>query len=312
MRPASAYAMGLVDRWARLASGAPALANLVTQTPGLAALAKALGGIARERRLPRFADETFRSWFARRRPSRNGRKRVLLFPDTFTNHFSTGVARAAVEVLEDAGFAVTVPGRPLCCGRPLYDFGMLGRARRLLGKVVDVLSRAVEAGVPVVVLEPGCASVFRDELPELFPKDERAARLSRSTFLLAELLEKEAQQWRPRSLGRRALVQFHCHQRAIFGIEADRRLLLRAGLDVEIPDSGCCGMAGAFGFERSHFDVSLAIGERVLLPAVRAAAPETLVIADGFSCREQIAQATGRRPLHSAEVLRIGAGRAVP
>jgi len=312
MRPASAYAMGLVDRWARLASAAPALANLVTQTPGLAALAKALGGIARERRLPRFADETFRSWFARRRPSRKGGKRVLLFPDTFTNNFSTGVARAAVEVLEEAGFAVTVPGRPLCCGRPLYDFGMLGRARRLLGKVVDVLSRAVEAGVPVVVLEPGCASVFRDELPELFPKDERAARLSRSTFLLAELLEKEAQQWRPRSLGRRALVQFHCHQRAIFGIEADRRLLLRAGLDVEIPDSGCCGMAGAFGFERSHFDVSLAIGERVLLPAVRAAAPETLVIADGFSCREQIAQATGRRPLHSAEVLRIGAGRAVP
>ena len=311
MRPASAYAMGFVDRWARLASAAPALANLVTQTPGLAALAKAVGGIAPERSLPRFAGETFRSWFARRRPGRNGGKRVLLFPDTFTNHFHTGVARAAVEVLEDAGFAVTVPGRPLCCGRPLYDFGMLGRARRLLGKVLDVLSPAVEAGVPVVVLEPSCASVFRDELPELFPKDERAARLSGSTVLLAELLEKEARPWRPRALGRRALVSFHCHQRAIFGIEADRRLFNRAGLDVEIPDSGCCGMAGSFGFERSHFEVSIAIGERVLLPAVRAAAPETLVIADGFSCREQIAQATGRRPLHSAEALRIGAGRAV-
>jgi Fe-S oxidoreductase len=164
--------------------------------------------------------------------------------------------------------------------------------------------------MPVVVLEPSCASVFRDELPELFPKDERAARLSRSTLLLAELFEKEAPEWRPRALGRRALVSFHCHQRAIFGIEADRRLLRRAGLDLEIPDSGCCGMAGAFGFEKSHFDVSLAIGERVLLPAVRSAAPETLVIADGFSCREQIAQATGRRPLHSAEVLRIAAAGA--
>ncbi|HEX9304028.1 MAG TPA: FAD-binding and (Fe-S)-binding domain-containing protein [Thermoanaerobaculia bacterium] len=308
VRPAAAYAMGLVDLWARLASGVPALANFVTQTPGLAALAKTLGGIAPGRRLPPFAGETFRSWFARRRASPNGGKRVLLFPDTFTNHFSTGIARDAVELLEEAGFAVTIPGAPLCCGRPLYDFGMLGRARRLLGKVLDVLSPAVDAGTPVVVLEPSCASVFRDELPELFPKDERAARLSRSTLLLAELFEKEARQWRPRALGRRALVAFHCHQRAIFGIEADRRLLLRAGLEVEIPDSGCCGMAGSFGFERSHFDVSLAIGERVLLPAVRAAAPETLLIADGFSCREQIAQVTGRSPLHSAQVLRIAAG----
>ncbi|HEY3172779.1 MAG TPA: FAD-linked oxidase C-terminal domain-containing protein, partial [Thermoanaerobaculia bacterium] len=311
LRPLASYTMGLVDRWARLASAAPTFANFVTQTPGLAALAKMFGGIAPERGLPRFARETFRAWFARHRPAGNGGRRVLLFPDTFTNHFHTGIARAAVDVLEQAGFAVALPGGPLCCGRPLYDFGMLGRARRLGGSVLDALSPAVAAGLPIVVLEPSCAAVFRDELPELFPKDERAARLSKSTFLLAELLENEAAEWRPPALQRRALVQFHCHQRAIFGIEADRRVFGRAGLDVEIPDSGCCGMAGSFGFERSHFDVSLAIGERVLLPAVRAAAPETLVIADGFSCREQIAQATGRRALHSAEVLRIAAGCAV-
>ncbi|PYQ66439.1 MAG: FAD-binding oxidoreductase [Acidobacteria bacterium] len=309
LRPAAAYSMGLVGSWARLASGAPSLANFVTQTPGLAALAKAVGGIARERRLPRFSRDTFRSWFARR-TRRSGGRPVLLFPDTFTNHFHTGIARAAVEVLEDAGFAVTLPSAALCCGRPLYDFGMLGRARRVLDEVLDVLTPVVEAGVPVVFLEPSCAAVFRDELPELFPNDPRAARLSKSSHLFAELLEKEAPEWRPRALGRRALVSFHCHQRAVFGIGADRRLLDRAGLDVDLPDSGCCGMAGSFGFEKSHYEISLAIGERVLLPAVRAAAPDTLIVADGFSCREQIEQATDRRALHLAEVMRLAASPA--
>ena len=309
LRPAAAYSMGLVGSWAKLASAAPVLANFVTQTPGLAALAKAVGGIARERRLPRFARDTFRSWFARRGRSNAGRP-VLLFPDTFTNHFHPAIARAAVEVLEDAGFAVTVPSATLCCGRPLYDFGMLGRARRVLDETLDVLAPVVEAGTPVVFLEPSCAAVFRDELPELFPNDPRAGRLSRSSRLFAELLEREAPEWRPRALGRRALVSFHCHQRAVFGIAADRRLLDRAGIDVDVPDSGCCGMAGSFGFEKSHFEISLAIGERVLLPAVRAAAPDSLIVADGFSCREQIEQATGRRALHLAEVMRLAVSSA--
>jgi Fe-S oxidoreductase len=161
-----------------------------------------------------------------------------------------------------------------------------------------------------VVLEPSCAAVFRDELPELFPRDERAQRLARSTFLLAEVLEREAPGWSRAGTGLagRALVQFHCHQRALFGIDADRRALESLGLEPDVPDSGCCGMAGSFGFEKSHVAVSLAVGERVLFPAVRSAPPEALIVADGFSCREQIFQATGRRALHLAEVIRRGMG----
>jgi FAD/FMN-containing dehydrogenase/Fe-S oxidoreductase len=309
LRSASAYSMGLVHRWARVASAAPGVVNFLTQTPGLSNVAKSLAGIAPGRRLPRFAPETFRAWFERRRRRSRARqpeggRRALLFPDTFTNHFTPGVGRAAVDVLESAGFEVEIPNRRLCCGRPLFDWGMLDTARRLLAKVLDVLSAEVENGVPVVVLEPSCAAVFRDELRGLFPRDERAARLSRRTFLLAGLLEAEAPDWRAPGLDRRALLQFHCHQRAIFGIDADRRVLSRLGIEFDVPDSGCCGMAGAFGFEKSHAEISLAIGERILLPEVRKAAPETLIVADGFSCREQIAQGTGRRPLHLAEVMR--------
>jgi FAD/FMN-containing dehydrogenase/Fe-S oxidoreductase len=304
LRPAAAYSMGLIHRWAALASAAPALANFVTQTPGLSAAAKAIGGIARERRLPRFASETFSSWFRRRRPSDSRQRRaVLLFPDTFTNHFSPGIGRAAVDVLESAGFAVEIPRRRVCCGRPLFDWGMLDSARRLLAKTLNVLSDSIARGLAVVVLEPSCAAVFKDELPELFPGDERAARLAERTNLLAGFLEAQ-EDWGVPTLPRKALLQFHCHQRALFGIDADRRLLSRMGVETEIPDSGCCGMAGAFGFEKARYGVSMAIGERVLLPEVRAASPETFLIADGFSCREQIEQGAGRRALHLAEVIR--------
>ncbi|HMA18067.1 MAG TPA: FAD-linked oxidase C-terminal domain-containing protein, partial [Thermoanaerobaculia bacterium] len=308
LRPAAAYSMGLVHRWARVASKSPAIANFFTQTPGLSGLARALGGIAPERRLPRFAAETFRAWFERRRRAGGrqprGGRRVLLFPDTFTNHFSPGIGRAAVDVLEGAGFEVEVPGADACCGRPLFDWGMLDAARRLLAKTLDVLQPTAADGAPILVLEPSCAAVFRDELAELFPKDERAARVAERTHLLAGLLESSPGGRVP-TLSRRALVQFHCHQRAIFGVEPDRRVLSGMGVAFDVPDAGCCGMAGAFGFERSHFAVSAAIGERVLLPGVRDAAPETLVLADGFSCREQIAQGTGRRALHLAEALRL-------
>jgi FAD/FMN-containing dehydrogenase/Fe-S oxidoreductase len=315
LRPAAAYSMGLIHRWSAAASVAPAVANFVTQTPGLSAVAKALAGIAPERRVPRFASETFRSWFRRRSRTRNtergtrdtnrdSRRPVLLFPDTFTNHFSPAIGRAAVDVLESAGFAVEIPRRRVCCGRPLYDWGMLDSARRLLESALEDLSDAIARGLPVVVLEPSCAAVFKDELPELFPRDGRAARLAERTHLLAGFLESEAPEWIVPTLPGRALLQFHCHQRALFGIDADRRLLSRMGVETEIPDSGCCGMAGAFGFEKSRYEVSMAIGERVLLPEVRGAAPDTLVVADGFSCREQIAQGTGRRSLHIAELIR--------
>lgn len=310
LRPAAAYSMGLLHRWARLGGAAPGVANFVTQTPGLASAARAVAGISQRRRLPRFARETFRTWFGKRDPGARraaDRRDVLLFPDTFTNHFSTGVGRAAVEVLEAAGFGVALPRERLCCGRPLYDFGMLRTAKKLLAKTVSALSPHVDAGRPVVVLEPSCAAVFKDELPALFPGDERAARLSRATVLFAQFLERDAPDFGPPIL-RSALLQFHCHQRALFGVEADRQVLTRLGVDFVVPDSGCCGMAGAFGFEKAHYDVSLAIGERVLLPEVRKATPDTLIVADGFSCREQIAQATGRRALHLAELIRMGSG----
>jgi len=305
LRPRSAFAFGLVHRWARLAARAPRLANALTQTPGLSTLARAAAGMAPERTIPILARQTFRAWFLRRGPVKAGGPRVLLFPDTFNNFFHPETARAGVEVLEAAGFRVTIPGSDLCCGRPLYDFGMLDLARRTLRELLDGLRGEIRAGVPVVVLEPSCAAVFRDELPGLFPDDADARTLSGQTFVLAEFLVKKAPGFLPRRLARRAILQGHCHQRAIMTMTDEEELLRRMGLDVTTPEPGCCGMAGSFGFERGdHYDVSMACAERALLPEIRRAPPETLVIADGFSCREQIVQGTGRESLHLAEVLR--------
>ncbi|MFI5272356.1 MAG: FAD-binding and (Fe-S)-binding domain-containing protein [Ktedonobacterales bacterium] len=304
LRPASAYAMGLIFRWARLAARAPRLANAATQTPPLAALAKRLLGIAPQRRFPAFAPRTFKQQFRLRPVASLDRPEVLLWPDTFSNHFHPEVALAAVDELEAAGYRVIVPQAALCCGRPLYDFGMLDTAKRLLRQVLDTLRPQIRAGVPLVGLEPSCVSVFRDELVALFPDDQDAQRLRAQTFLLAEFLER-APDYEPPRLESAALLQGHCHQQAVLGMGAEERLLARMGVRATALDAGCCGMAGAFGFERQHYDVSMACGERVLLPAVRAASAETLIIADGFSCSEQIAQTTDRRALHLAQVLRL-------
>jgi FAD/FMN-containing dehydrogenase/Fe-S oxidoreductase len=300
LRPRSAYALGLAPWWARLASGAPGLANALAQNPALGGVLKKAAGIAPQRSLPLFARQTFRDWFGRR-PEKTGDP-ILLWPDTFTNYFEPGIGKAAVEVLEAAGLRVTIPRRVLCCGRPLYDFGMLDLARRQLRQILETLAPEIAAGVPLVSLEPSCVAVFRDELPGLFPSDETAKRLAAQTFTLAELLVQRS--WEPpRGSGGEALVHGHCHHHAVMGLDADRSLLQRTGLDFHLLDSGCCGMAGAFGFEEEHYEISLAIGERVLLPAVREAAQETLIVADGFSCRQQIVQTTSRRPIHLAELL---------
>ena len=308
LRPRAAWSMGLLPWIARAAEAAPGAANFAAHAPGLSTLVKFAAGIAPEREIPRFARRTFVSQFRRGGAAAGAPDAppVLLFPDTFTNRFQPEIARAAVSVLAGAGFRVEVPREALCCGRPLYEWGMLGLARRLLRSLVSALSPAARAGVPVVVLEPGCASVFRDELPGLFPDDPDARCLSEMTFLLPEILAR-APGWTPPPLRGRALVQAHCHHRAMTGFEEERTLLESAGLAVDVPDSGCCGMAGAFGFERGErYRVSRAVGERVILPAVRAAASDTIVVADGFSCREQIAQETGRRARHLAEVLASG------
>jgi Fe-S oxidoreductase len=209
-----------------------------------------------------------------------------------------------VEVLEQAGFAVKCPRDVLCCGRPLYDFGMLDEAKRYLTQIMDVLGAEIDAGLPIVVLEPSCASVFRDELRNLFPRNARAKRLQQQTFLLSEFLENHAPGYVPPKLSRKILLHGHCHHKAVMKMRDEESLLRRTGAQVDCPDTGCCGMAGPFGFERDKFAVAQAVGERVLLPAVRSAQPETLIVADGFSCREQIRQSTGRTAMHLAEVLR--------
>jgi Fe-S oxidoreductase len=212
---------------------------------------------------------------------------------------------AAAEVLEAAGYEVRIPRRRLCCGRPLYDWGFLGMAKRLLRETLDVLEPEIEQGLPLIGLEPSCLSVFRDELLNLFPRDERARKLAASALTLSEFIVREGDRFVVPTLLRKALVQAHCHHKSVIRFDAEEAVLRKMGLDYEHPDSGCCGMAGAFGFERRHYDISMRVGERVILPAVRESGQETLIIADGFSCREQIAQATGRQPLHLAEVLKL-------
>ena len=203
--------------------------------------------------------------------------------------------------LEDAGFRVEIPRVPVCCGRPLFDYGMLDTAKRWLRATMRALETDIENGTPIVGLEPSCVAVFRDELWELFPNDENAKRLKGQVFTLSEFLDR--QQYHYPTLHRRALVHGHCHHKAIMKFDAEERALAAMGVDVLAPDAGCCGMAGSFGFERQHYDVSMKVGELVLLPDVRKAAADTLIVADGFSCREQIAQATDRQAFHLADVL---------
>ncbi|HXM61348.1 MAG TPA: FAD-linked oxidase C-terminal domain-containing protein [Terriglobales bacterium] len=311
LRPRSAYAFGNIDIWARLASKAPGLINLTMQLPFLRDVSKLVAGIPRERSIPAFAPQTFRHWFSRRALRNPKAMPVLLWPDTFNNYFLPDTAKAAVEVLESAGYRVVLPKAALCCGRPLYDWGMLDRAKKLLLQILVTLEAEIKQGTPIVVLEPSCAAVFRDELLNLLPKDDRALRLSQQTFLLSEFLEQKATHFSLPKLARKALVHGHCHHKAVMRMTDEESILRKMGIDFHTPAPGCCGMAGSFGFEADKYDISLAIGELELLPAVRKADPDCLVIADGFSCREQIAQCTNRRALHLAEVIQMAA-RASP
>jgi len=302
VRPRYAYAFGLIDRWARVASIAPGLVNLCTQSAGSSTLLKLVAGMTRQRAIPTFAPETFRRWFQRRARRPSTGQRVLLWPDTFNNYFFSDTARAAVQVLEALDFEVVIPSKKLCCGRPLYDYGMLDTAKLYLERILHVLEPHLRLGTPIVVLEPSCAAVFRDELPNLMPGRVAGQRLAQQTLLLSEFLMRYAAERLPR-LERRAVLQGHCHHKSVLGFDAQTRTLAAMGLDVTQPPSGCCGMAGSFGFEADKYPISAACGERVILPEVRSAGDAALILADGFSCRTQIAQGTGRRPLHLAEAL---------
>ncbi|HET6502187.1 MAG TPA: FAD-binding and (Fe-S)-binding domain-containing protein [Amycolatopsis sp.] len=295
MRPASHYSMGWLPLWARLSALAPRLANRVTP------MLKHLGGIAPEREVPAFAARPFTR--ARRDLRlRTGTKPVVLWPDTFNNFFTPQVLQAATEVLTVAGYDVVLPDKSVCCGLTWVSTGQLGIARRVLRRTLSVLKPYLAAGYQVVGLEPSCTALFRSDLGNLVPGDATAELLASRTRTFAELLADAALPLADLDLD--TITQVHCHQHAVLGFTADERLMARAGLRNSTVDSGCCGLAGNFGFERGHYDVSLACAEESLLPAIRAANQETVVVSDGFSCRTQIVQTSGRTAVHLAELVR--------
>jgi Fe-S oxidoreductase len=330
-RPLRSYAFGLISHWGALAEYGPWLANFFTQVPPFSTAVRWALEMAPARRMPAFAPRSFRRGFLAAKESEDRRqktedriglapsaqprvpaigpesRRVLLWPDCSNNYFHPEVAHAAVAVLEAAGFQVDIPRERLCCGRPLYDHGMLTAARRRLVEILTSLRTDIEAGTPIVGLEPSCVSVFRDELLRFFPDDPLARKLREQTLFLTEFLVKTGTIPDARLEGR-AIVHPHCHERASLCLDDDIAVLKKTGLDFTVLDAGCCGMAGAFGFERDHYEVSMQAGERVLLPAVREAASDTFIVTNGFSCREQITQTTGRRVWHIAELL----ARALP
>jgi FAD/FMN-containing dehydrogenase/Fe-S oxidoreductase len=309
-RPRSDWSMGWLPAVAQAVGRARLgpVVNAVTHTPGLAKAARALAGVE-DREVPLFAGQTFQQWFAGHEPRGDGeRGTVLLWPDTFTNHFHPHLGRAAVHVLEDAGWRVELPTEPLCCGLTWISTGQLAVAKRVLTRTVRALADHVRSGGLVVGLEPSCTAVFRADAGELFPGDRDVRRLASQTVTLAELLTEHSPGYRPPRVperSARALAQVHCHQHAVMGWEADQELLRRAGVDAEHLESGCCGLAGNFGFEKGHLDVSMACAERVLLPRLREADEETVVLADGFSCRTQIHEGDsgGHEGVHLAELL---------
>ncbi|HEU5403281.1 MAG TPA: FAD-linked oxidase C-terminal domain-containing protein, partial [Terriglobales bacterium] len=307
VRPRYAYAFGWIDKWAQLASICPGLVNLAATTPGVREFMKSAAGMSQQRSIPEFAPETFQAWF--RKHSSNGRpkplfnRRVVLFPDTFNNFLLPRTARAAVHVLEDAGYEVLVPMQHICCGRALYDYGFLDMAKQYLERIFRLLTPYVSQGIPIVVLEPSCWSVLRDEINGLFPERKETHMIMENTFLFSEFLMKKAH-YRPPQLRLSAVMHGHCHHKAIVkDMEHEEKLLNEMGVGLRTLADGCCGMAGSFGYEDGHFEISKKIGEHSFIPAVESSGLKEVIIADGFSCREQVTQFTDRHALHIAEVL---------
>jgi FAD/FMN-containing dehydrogenase/Fe-S oxidoreductase len=328
LHPLHHYIFGFADRLARYGSLAPALTNLLLTGPLTSPLIKRIAGVAQQRQLPRLAAKSYQQSRAKVRAEKKmgapsfsrfsanrvgddepqvalAQPPVLLWPDTWNNYYHPQTLAAAETLLTQTGFQVETPQGHLCCGRPLYDFGLLGPARAYLARVLDRMAPQIEAGLPFIFLEPSCASVFKDELLKLFPNDPRAQRMSQQVWLLADFLAAKAPNIPAGRLsGAHILLHGHCHHKAVFGGPASEIALLRqAGAVVEQTQAGCCGMAGPFGFEADKFEVSKAIANDGLLPAVNATAPETIIVADGFSCREQIVQLGHHEAMHFAEAM---------
>ena len=318
--PLHHYIFGFADLLARLGSITPALTNAVLTGRFTSPLIKRIVGVAQERQLPRLAGKSYKKArlasnettnVPRALSGKNATKaepageHVVLWADTWNNYYHPQTLAAAEAVLTQAGFRVQVPKGHICCGRALYDFGLLGAARAYLAKVLDRMAPEIEAGLPFIFLEPSCASVFKDEALEFFPDDLRAQRMSKQVWLLADWLAARAPEWVTGRLeGAQVILHGHCHHKAVFGGPVNEiALLKKAGAAVKLINSSCCGMAGPFGFEADKFEVSKAIANLGLLPAVNSAAPATIIVADGFSCREQINQLSDREGMHFAEVL---------
>jgi FAD/FMN-containing dehydrogenase/Fe-S oxidoreductase len=305
IRPVHAYVFGMIDRWAQLSSAFPSAINYLTHSKALKNISKHIFNIHSSREFPHFAQQSFTKWFRRREVDRSGKKeKVVLWPDTFNNYFFPDTLKAAVKVLESAGYKILLPAEKVCCGRPLYDFGMLKRAKRLLNHSLDQIKNFINDDVSIVGLEPSCVSVFRNELPGLFPHDNYVNKVTKNFFTLAEFINTKNVKFNFSKLNKTALYLAHCHHKAILNAENDLSVLNNLDLNYNSPDAGCCGMAGSFGFQKGiNYNISMQIGERILFPSIRSLENNALVIADGFSCREQIIHGTGRKAVHLAEVL---------
>jgi FAD/FMN-containing dehydrogenase/Fe-S oxidoreductase len=303
IRPRAAYSMGLIWWWMRAGSKLPRLVNTLAHTRPFSGAAKWAGGFAPQREIPTLANPDFRTWFRRREKRPGSRGRVLLWPDTFNTYMTPEPLKAAVGLLEGAGWQVDIPERPVCCGRPLYAVGFLDLAGRLWRRTLETLRPHVEAGTAIVGLEPGCVSSFRHELLQMRPDDPQAKALSERTLMLSEFLLREG--YEPPRIEGRAKVHAHCHHKSVMGADTELDLLRKTGLEVEMLDNGCCGMAGDYGFRKETYGVAMKVGERAFLPSFRNAG-DALYLANGFSCREQARQATGRSPLTLPELLAAG------
>jgi FAD/FMN-containing dehydrogenase/Fe-S oxidoreductase len=302
IRPMAHLSMGWLPLTARLATRIAPLVNAVTRST-LSGVIKRLGGIDPQRQIPEFAARSFVAQF-RRKPARRGSGRqVVLWPDTFDNHLSPSVLNSGARVLEAAGLTPTLPDGGVCCGLTWFSTGQLATARRVLARTARILAPAMAAGLPIVVLEPSCATMLRSESRAVLGDTPFTTYLAENVVTLAEALERYAPNWQPPAIDRPAVGQVHCHQSSVLGYDADRRLMARAGIDSAGMQQSCCGLAGNFGFENGHFDVSKAVAERLLLPAVEGAPDDAVLLADGYSCRTQVQQLAGRRPRHLAELL---------
>ncbi|SEE91828.1 FAD-binding and (Fe-S)-binding domain-containing protein [Ruania alba] len=319
VRPVAHYALGWLPRWARAITTVPAVTKAVNAVLGVRPIAKlvlTLGGMDARRSMVTFAEESLPRWWRRRkapmaqgRPTQPGtaRPEVLVWADSFSSYLDTEGGRAMVELLEQAGYTVRLPEASVCCGLTWISTGQLDGARTRLRQTMDVLAPYAEAGIPIVGIEPSCTAVLRSDLPDLFPDDPRAALLAANTRTLAELLMAEApvgpENWTPPDLtGVTVIAQPHCHQHAVIGYATDLALLERAGAEVTTLTT-CCGLAGNFGMEAGHYDVSVAVAEQSLVPALAAAPPDAVFLADGFSCRTQTEHLTNVRGVHLAQLL---------